>query len=69
MELEEIQNLCEKMRSGEAKGIWKMQCFFCNKIAQKNPSKYCYYNKPNYSGCNIINSYIKKHFNHTDVQK
>ena len=60
MELETAQEVCLEMREGKAKGIWKMQCYFCNKIAKNNPKKYCYYNKPNYSGCNIINSYIKK---------
>jgi len=60
MDEETAKKVCLKMRTGEAKGIWKMQCYFCNKFAQKNPKNYCFYNAPNFSGCNVINSYIKK---------
>lgn len=60
MEEETAKKLCLEMRNGRAKGIWKLQCYFCNKFAQKNPKNYCYNNAPNFSGCNIINSYIKK---------
>ncbi len=28
--------------------------------SQKKPENYCFYNKENYSGCNIINRYIRK---------
>ena len=60
MDEETAKELCLKMREGESKGIWKIQCFFCNKFGQKDPQKYCFYNAPNFSGCNIINSYVKK---------
>ena len=60
MEEETAKGLCFEMRNGKAKGIWKIQCFFCSKFAKKNPQNYCFYNAPNFSGCNIINSHIKK---------
>ena len=60
MDEDSAKKICLEMRNGKAKGIWKIQCYFCNKFGQKNPEKYCFYNAPNFSGCNIINKYIKK---------
>ncbi len=57
---ETVKKLCLHMRNGKAKGIWKLQCYFCNKFAQKNPKNYCFYSKEDFTGCNIINGYIRK---------
>jgi hypothetical protein len=52
--------ICKEIRSKKSVNfISRIQCRFCHFFARNNPKNYCFYNKQNYTGCNVINKYLK----------